>query len=97
MIQHGPSLADTQPGNTQGETLPNLSPDGSDGGPPEDQHGIPRLWAPGDTPRGLRERQQRQLQEQMQLMGVNQGNGDIKVSDNEHGNSADKNWERIPR
>ena len=53
----------TQPGDTQGqdETLPNLFPDGSDCGPHQDQHGIPRLWAPGDTPRGLRERQQQQF------------------------------------
>jgi hypothetical protein len=33
----------------------------------------------------------------MQLMGVNQGIGDIKVSDSEHGNSADTKREKIAR
>ena len=68
----------THRGGAQGhdETLPNVSPDESDAG--QDQNGIPRLWAPGDTPRGLRERQQRQQHEQMQLMGVNAANGDAK-------------------
>jgi hypothetical protein len=55
----------------QEDELPKVSPPSAE---EEAEHErIPRLWAPGGTPRGLKERQLRQQHEQLQLMGFSQG------------------------
>ena len=50
--------------------LPNLSPGNSDSDKDPEHNDIPRLWAPGQTPRGIKLRQERQILEQQKLLGV---------------------------
>jgi len=60
----------------QVDDLPKLSPPSGDesdlwdAGPEGLDSGVPRLWEKGDTPRGLKEREQRKALEQLKLMGV---------------------------
>ena len=54
---------------TQDDELPKLSPPSTE---EMEQDRIPRLWDPGETPRGLKERKMRQQQGQLHLTGLKQ-------------------------